>query len=308
MATSLTCGLCPLSSPTATTRSPSILASCSPSVEMVATPKFSGRRLIGTEGLCSSTAMGSLYLVDSGEGDQLMILTNWRLLFIRTTKKWVVLIRNPFTLSISFLFLFLWKFLVCALEHVFGYFQLQLGVDESYTLFVAKDDRKSIIGEATIEVIWELQIVGFSFSGAIKLIECKFKLNFVIIWCFRGLLHFIYVLCRQSRVSVMLILCLLQANTVYGALRGLEVCRITLQSMQRDWQPCNFLAVLAFPLWVLSFMNFQTFSQLCAFDYGAKSVQVYKAPWYIRDKPRFAYRGLLLGRLNLFFVSGRIVP
>lgn len=78
--------------------------------------------------------------------------------------------------------------------------ELQLGVDESYTLFVAKDDRKSIIGEATIE-----------------------------------------------------------ANTVYGALRGLE-----------------------------------TFSQLCAFDYGAKSVQVYKAPWYIRDKPRFAYRGLLL--------------
>lgn len=42
---------------------------------------------------------------------------------------------------------------MCALEHVFGYFQLQLGVDESYTLFVAKDDRKSIIGEATIEVI-----------------------------------------------------------------------------------------------------------------------------------------------------------
>ncbi|KAB1217975.1 Beta-hexosaminidase 1 [Morella rubra] len=61
-------------------------------------------------------------------------------------------------------------------------------------------------------------------------------------------LLFIYVLCRNQL-----------ANTVYGALRGLE-----------------------------------TFSQLCAFDYGAKSVQVYKAPWYIRDKPRFAYRGLLL--------------
>ncbi|XP_021295850.1 beta-hexosaminidase 1 [Herrania umbratica] len=78
--------------------------------------------------------------------------------------------------------------------------ELQLGVDESYTLFVAKNDGKSIVGEATIE-----------------------------------------------------------ANTVYGALRGLE-----------------------------------TFSQLCAFDYGTKSVQVYKAPWYIEDKPRFAYRGLLL--------------
>ncbi|OMP02641.1 hypothetical protein COLO4_10922 [Corchorus olitorius] len=78
--------------------------------------------------------------------------------------------------------------------------ELQLGVDESYTLFVAKNDGKSIVGEATIE-----------------------------------------------------------ANTVYGALRGLE-----------------------------------TFSQLCSFDYGTKSVQVYKAPWYINDMPRFAYRGLLL--------------
>ncbi|GLT66916.1 hypothetical protein SLA2020_392560 [Shorea laevis] len=78
--------------------------------------------------------------------------------------------------------------------------ELQLGVDESYTLLVAKSDAQSIVGEATIE-----------------------------------------------------------ANTVYGALRGLE-----------------------------------TFSQLCVFDYGTKSVQIYKAPWYIQDKPRFAYRGLLL--------------
>ncbi|XP_039046999.1 beta-hexosaminidase 1-like isoform X2 [Hibiscus syriacus] len=78
--------------------------------------------------------------------------------------------------------------------------ELQLGVDESYTLFVAKNDGKSIVGEATIE-----------------------------------------------------------ANTVYGALRGLE-----------------------------------TFSQLCSFDYDTKSVQIYKAPWYIKDNPRFAFRGLLL--------------
>ncbi|PON75322.1 Beta-hexosaminidase [Parasponia andersonii] len=77
---------------------------------------------------------------------------------------------------------------------------LQLGVDESYTLYVAKNDGQSIIGEVTIE-----------------------------------------------------------ANTVYGALRGLE-----------------------------------TFSQLCTFDYGSKSVLVYQAPWYIQDKPRFAFRGLLL--------------
>ncbi|GLT50891.1 hypothetical protein SLA2020_243460 [Shorea laevis] len=78
--------------------------------------------------------------------------------------------------------------------------ELQLGVDESYSLTVAKRDAQSIVWEATIE-----------------------------------------------------------ANTVYGALRGLE-----------------------------------TFCQLCAFDYGTKSVQIYKAPWYIQDKPRFAYRGLLL--------------
>ncbi|KAM2202411.1 hypothetical protein ACFX1R_002125 [Malus domestica] len=77
---------------------------------------------------------------------------------------------------------------------------LQLGVDESYTLFVAKKDGTSVVGEATIE-----------------------------------------------------------ANTVYGALRALE-----------------------------------TFSQLCTFDYGSKSVQVYKAPWYIKDSPRFQYRGLLI--------------
>ncbi|KAG7560937.1 Glycoside hydrolase family 20 catalytic domain [Arabidopsis thaliana x Arabidopsis arenosa] len=78
--------------------------------------------------------------------------------------------------------------------------ELQLGVDESYTLMVSKKNEQSIVGAATIE-----------------------------------------------------------ANTVYGALRGLE-----------------------------------TFSQLCAFDYLTKSVQIYKAPWYIQDKPRFGYRGLLI--------------
>ncbi|KAL2555808.1 Beta-hexosaminidase 1 [Forsythia ovata] len=78
--------------------------------------------------------------------------------------------------------------------------ELKLGMDESYSLLVAKRDDHSIIGEITIE-----------------------------------------------------------ANSVYGALRGLE-----------------------------------TLSQLCAFDYGTKTVQVYKAPWFIQDKPRFEYRGLLL--------------
>ncbi|XP_057522383.1 beta-hexosaminidase 1 [Amaranthus tricolor] len=59
----------------------------------------------------------------------------------------------------------------------------------------------------------------------------------------------------QSIVGVATI----EANTVYGALRALE-----------------------------------TFSQLCTFDYGSKSVKIFKAPYYIQDEPTFAYRGLLV--------------
>ncbi|XP_020231932.1 beta-hexosaminidase 1 [Cajanus cajan] len=58
----------------------------------------------------------------------------------------------------------------------------------------------------------------------------------------------------------------LEANTVYGALRGLE-----------------------------------TFSQLCSFDYTTKTVKIYKAPWSIQDKPRFAFRGLLLDTSRHYF-------
>ncbi|KAG6760278.1 hypothetical protein POTOM_036785 [Populus tomentosa] len=63
----------------------------------------------------------------------------------------------------------------------------------------------------------------------------------------------------------------IEANTVYGALRGLE-----------------------------------TFSQLCAFDYETKAVQIYRAPWYILDKPRFAYRGLLLDTSRHYLPIGVI--
>ncbi|KAL5716612.1 beta-N-acetylhexosaminidase [Ranunculus cassubicifolius] len=38
----------------------------------------------------------------------------------------------------------------------------------------------------------------------------------------------------------------------------------------------------------------QTFSQLCSFSYRTKTVEVHKAPWYIQDEPKFAFRGLLL--------------
>uniref|UniRef100_A0A0D9WC22 Beta-hexosaminidase n=2 Tax=Leersia perrieri TaxID=77586 RepID=A0A0D9WC22_9ORYZ len=51
----------------------------------------------------------------------------------------------------------------------------------------------------------------------------------------------------------------IEANTIYGAIRGLE-----------------------------------TFSQLCVFNYDTKNVEVRHAPWYIQDEPRFAFRGLLL--------------
>ncbi|KAL5079784.1 hypothetical protein RYX36_008205 [Vicia faba] len=58
----------------------------------------------------------------------------------------------------------------------------------------------------------------------------------------------------------------IEANTIFGALRGLE-----------------------------------TLSQLCSFDYSTKMVQIYKAPWSIRDKPRFPFRGLMLDTSRHYF-------
>jgi len=43
-------------------------------------------------------------------------------------------------------------------------------------------------------------------------------------------------------------------------------------------------------------MDLQTFSQLCVFNYDTKNVEVRNAPWHIQDEPRFAFRGLLLGK------------
>ena len=50
---------------------------------------------------------------------------------------------------------------------------------------------------------------------------------------------------------------------------------------------------------LIELIFFQTFSQLCGFNYDTKTVEVHKAPWYIHDEPRFAFRGLLLGRIIL---------
>lgn len=62
----------------------------------------------------------------------------------------------------------------------------------------------------------------------------------------------------------------------------------------------SFLIILC----VLFLMRMlQTFSQLCAFDYSTKSVQIYKAPWFIQDTPRFQYRGLLIGNLKSISLS-----
>ncbi|CAI9090775.1 OLC1v1025612C1 [Oldenlandia corymbosa var. corymbosa] len=51
----------------------------------------------------------------------------------------------------------------------------------------------------------------------------------------------------------------IEAQTVYGALHGLE-----------------------------------TFSQLCYFNFETRVIELHQAPWTISDKPRFSYRGLLI--------------
>ncbi|XP_058204729.1 beta-hexosaminidase 1 isoform X2 [Rhododendron vialii] len=45
---------------------------------------------------------------------------------------------------------------------------------------------------------------------------------------------------------------------------------------------------------IIAEATIETFSQLCTYDYETKSIHIYKAPWYVRDRPRFAFRGLLL--------------
>ncbi|MQM13692.1 hypothetical protein Taro_046615 [Colocasia esculenta] len=143
---------------------------------------------------------------------------------------------------------------------------LRLGVDESYTLLIAKGDDRSVIGEATIEVCCfrELRVVAVrneesngnvSATGLPAAVKRRplgeerlknIKSGSRTVWEDR---HYFAREAWRNRL----------ANTVYGAIRGLE-----------------------------------TFSQLCIFNYKTKLVEVHKAPWYIQDEPRFTYRGLML--------------
>jgi len=43
--------------------------------------------------------------------------------------------------------------------------------------------------------------------------------------------------------------------------------------------------------------TFQTFSQLCNYNFKTRLLEVGWVPWTIVDGPRFPYRGLLIGEL-----------
>ncbi|CAK7325615.1 unnamed protein product [Dovyalis caffra] len=77
----------------------------------------------------------------------------------------------------------------------------------------------------------------------------------------------------------------IEANTVYGALRGLESMKL---------RACDFIECMDCIYLLNIELTARKECQLCAFEYETKTVQIYRAPWYILDKPRFAYRGLLI--------------
>ena len=98
-----------------------------------------------------------------------------------------------------------------------------------------------------------------------------------------------------------------QANTVYGALHGLQVIFF-----------CVFAYIGERLLWLFTiwYKTLQTFSQLCRFNIKTRKLEVHLVPWTIIDEPRFSYRGLLIGEMflmltvsesleaNLFIQSG----
>lgn len=81
---------------------------------------------------------------------------------------------------------------------------------------------------------------------------------------------------------------------------SIEVLRCSVLLASFNTKSSNKLGMQLFnPLNNLVMLFLQTLSQLCAFDYGTKTVKLYNAPWYVQDKPRFEYRGLLLGEWSL---------
>ena len=99
--------------------------------------------LIDTKGSCSSMATDSVF---SEHWGLYMMLPNWASMFIPTVRRWALFFLNFVLFFLSWVFI---KFWFWGWELVF---QLQLGVDESYNLFVSRAQALSGAGQVTIEV------------------------------------------------------------------------------------------------------------------------------------------------------------
>ncbi|KAF9593452.1 hypothetical protein IFM89_023259 [Coptis chinensis] len=189
---------------------------------------------------------------------------------------------------------------------------LNYGVDESYSLFVDKKDGFSIVGEASIEAN--------TVYGALRGLErqtyakrgLKDESNSNSRVVTPSVVAIETNLVREEAIGVTAMV--VHTSQVQSPLPRLlpSVLGTTPQlQAQRDVQParvCEASQVQANRkvssdphMQRASTSNFQlislgvvTFSQLCTFSYKTKLVEVYKAPWYIQDEPKFAFRGLLL--------------
>jgi hypothetical protein len=91
---------------------------------------------------------------------------------------------------------------------------------------------------------------------------------------------------------------MLQAQTVYGALHGLQVMCCCY-----DTEICCFsLSVLNVKILnIFLYIILQTFSQLCHFNFTTRIIEVPMVPWTVIDQPRFSFRGLLIGDLPFMY-------